>query len=77
MILGPGMLDLDRAHQRPRCARHFPVHAVLQAIQQATAVGVATTGRIDQVLSRCQWDLDHLTVSIDGGAPPPRVTITA
>src|SRR5690606_31848778 len=47
VVLRPLAFDLDRTHQAAEAGAAQPVPAVGKAVEQAAAIGVAASGRID------------------------------
>src|SRR3989304_7964976 len=48
VILPAAAGDLDRAEQRGQASGGLPVPALLDAVQQAGAIGIAASGRVEQ-----------------------------
>src|SRR5579875_1566020 len=49
LVLGSGMRDLQRAHQRCNASNHRPVEPAQDAENQPRAIGIAAAGGIDHV----------------------------
>src|SRR3990172_9358145 len=68
VILSAAAGDLDRAEQRGQASGGLPVPALLDAVQQAGAIGIAASGRVEQRGRLGAGDDDLLAVGVDGRA---------
>ena len=68
MVLRAANRDLDGAHERSNTPRGFPVESAKNAVNQAGAIGVATTRRIEHFARLGAGNLVSVAVRVDGRA---------